>query len=260
MGNEEKRLRWQKTLRPHELFLTGQWIAGLRDRLGQNISSWKEVKDCLEYFSDTLKDVKNFEFIAEEAENFLIKSDSKYRYVKNAYLDPQDHQELTSTVARWEGRLKEISKSWILSYPNTHIDAAKLNKGVEAFLSHDEFNTLELLERQGLDEAASSLLFNNFTSAEFMALRTAESLLKKWYERKTGNELGRTTWGEVLDRLNQEFPKKAERPKELLLLDYLRERRNEIAHPEAISNSVQASTTFFNVISLCQTLLQAGLI
>ncbi|GAI00235.1 unnamed protein product, partial [marine sediment metagenome] len=68
-------------------------------------------------------------------------------------------------------------------------------------------------------------------------------MLKKWYEKKTGKKLGRTTWGQVLEKLNDAFPKQEERPKELLLLDYLRERRNEIAHPEAVSNSVQASTT-----------------
>ena len=87
-----------------------------------------------------------------------------------------------------------------------------------------------------------------------MALRISESLLKKWYEKKIGKKLGRTTWGQVLEKLNEEYPNEKERPKELLLLDYLRERRNEIAHPGAVSNSVQASTTFFNVISLCQTL------
>ena len=152
-----------------------------------------------------------------------------------------------------EGRLQEISKSWILSYPDTHIDATKLNQGIKAFLNDDEFNTLEPLERQGLDEAASSLLFNNFISAEFVALRTAESLLKRWYEKRTDKKLKRATWGEVLDKINEEFPKQ-KRSKELLLLDYLRERRNEIAHPEGTSGQEEASTTFFNVISLCKSL------
>jgi hypothetical protein len=166
----------------------------------------------------------------------------------------QDSHMIRDSVNNWRGRLAEVSKNWIISCPKTHIDAGKLNKGSVAFLDAEEFIDLETLERDGLDEAATSLLFNNFISAEFMALRTAESLLKKWYEKKTGKKLGRTTWGQVLDKLNEEFPEK-ERPKELLLLDYLRERRNEIAHPEAVSDSLAASTTFLNVISLCKNLL-----
>ena len=84
-------------------------------------------------------------------------------------------------------------------------------------------------------------------------MSAAESLLKKWYEKKKDIKLGRTTWGQVLEKLNEEFPNERERPKELLLLDYLRERRNEIAHPEAVSDSIQASTTFLNVINLCKS-------
>jgi len=242
----------KRVLEPYLLILVGEWIAALKNALNQPTTSWGSVRGCLEWFSVVLKDKTGVEFIGEEAETSLIVFKAKYQQ-DSAHLDPNDKPEFQYPLSRWEGRLREISKGWILSYPETHIDAAKLTEGPKAFLSDDEFNTLEPLERQGLNEAASSLLFNNFTSAEFMALRTAESLLKRWYEKRTGRKLGRTTWGQVLDKLNQEFPK-GERPKELLLLDYLRERRNEIAHPEALSNSVQASTTFFNVISLCKSL------
>lgn len=244
-------------LEPFGLYGTGKWVERVQVLLERSTTYWSpaniadSVKHCLEYLSN-LRDTKHFEFIGVEADLFLSKFNKKY-WQDNAYLDSPDREELKSRVSRWEGRLEEISKRWILSYPETHIDTTKLTKGAEAFLSDAEFSALEPLEKQGLSEAASSLLFNNFTSAEFMALRTAESLLKKWYEKKTGKKLGRTTWGEVLEKLSQEFPKE-ERPKELLLLDYLRERRNEVAHPGAVSNSVQASTTFLNVISLCQTL------
>jgi len=204
---------------------------------------------CFHY----LRIQKSVESIGKEADKWFSDFVKKYSSQENACLDPKDHESLKLAIVRWEERLREIYKKWILSYPDTHIDVSKLREGAKAFLSGDEFSMLESLEEQSLGEAASSLLFANFTSAEFMALRTAESLLKKWYEKTTNRKLGRTTWGEVLDKLNEEFLEK-ERPKELLLLDYLRERRNEIAHPGALSNSVQASTTFFNVISLCQTL------
>lgn len=232
------------------LYVMGKLIQELQSILKSGVS-WKPIRDHLETLSRVCStlDLKvmrdSVDELAKELKNKYWKDDS--------YLDYQDVEGLKSSISSWEGRLQEIMKNWILYYPDTHIDAAKLKKGLTAFLNNNEFYALETLERQGLDEATSSLLLDNFTSAEFIALRTAESLLKKWYEKKTGKKLGRTTWGEVLDKLSQEFPKE-ERPKELLLLDYLRERRNEIAHPEAVSTPEEASTTLFNVLSLWRSL------
>jgi len=228
---------------------TGVNIQRLYD-VAPEIHSYGLVKQLAQLLLP-LKKVKSLEFIGEEAQQ-LINTISKRQ--ESQRMDWADVAMVRSYVDSWTGRLKEISKGWIVSCPQTHINAGKLVEGPKAFLSDEEFNMLEPLEIHGLTEAASSLLFDNFTSAEFVALRTAESLLKKWYEKKTGKKLRRTTWGAVLEKLNREFPNERERPKELLLLDYLRERRNEIAHAEAVSNSVQASTTFLNVISLCQTL------
>ena len=240
------------TITPYWLFVIGEWVGGLKNELEQSTPSSKVTSEYLAGLS-TLKDTKNFEFIGKQADSWFSDFYKKYHKQEKECLDSEDHERLKRIVTRWEGRFQEISKNWILSYPDTYIDAGKLTKGVEAFLNDDEFNALELLEKQSLNEATSSLLFNNFTSAEFMALRTAESLLKRWYEKRTNKKLGRTTWGEVLEKVSEEFPRE-QRPKELLLLDYLRERRNEIAHPEAVSNSMAASTTFLNVISLCESL------
>ena len=242
----------RKVPKPHELVLTGEWLQRLRDLIALSSSNWVDVELCFQYLLP-LKDIEHLEFIGEEIQELLDLFGKTYSLQANKSLNHLDKDTLKSSLERLEGRLQEISKDWILSYPDTHIDAGKLVQGPRAFLSDEEFSMLEPLEIHGLSEAASSLLFNNFTSAEFIALRTAESLLKKWYEKKTDKKLGRTTWGEVLEKISEEFPK-GKRSKELLLLDYLRERRNEIAHPEAVSTPEEASTTFFNVISLCKSL------
>lgn len=244
------------TITPYWLLAIGRSIGELKNELAQSIARYETVTTPIVLLS-ILKDTESVESIGKEADRWLDNLIEKYSSQENACLDSKDHESLKLTIATWEERLREISKNWILSYPDTHLDISKLHEGTKAFLSDDEFNALEPLEKQSLMEATSSLLFSNFISAEFMALRTAESLLKKWYEKRIDKKLGKTTWGEVLEKLNQEFPKE-KRPKELLLLDYLRERRNEIAHPGAISNSVTASTTFLNVISLHKNLTQIG--
>lgn len=240
------------SLDAHTLYRMGKLVQELRGELTKGTAYWNSVREPLETLLKVFN-LLNLELLREETYSILKEFKGKY-WKESSYLDYQDNERLKSLINTWEGRLQETIKHWILSYPETHITASKLTTGTSAFLSYSEFSALEPLDRQSLDEAASSLLFNNFTSAEFVALRTAESLLKKWYEKKTGNTLGRTTWGQVLEKLAKDFPNEKERPKELLLLDYLRERRNEIAHPEAVSDSVQASTTFLNVISLFKSL------
>ena len=125
-----------------EFFITGEWLSALKQRLIPPISTWGNLKECLEYLSKTLKDAKNFGFIGEEAENRLSQLDRKYRYDNNAYVDSQDLGKLTLAISRWEGRLQETSKGWILSYPDTHIDASNLLQGPKAFLSNEEFSIL----------------------------------------------------------------------------------------------------------------------
>lgn len=239
-----------KNPNPFELFTLGEWINQLAERLESN-SYWEHIKRCLDWLSH-LKEVRGLEFIGVDAALNREKLGRKY-YKNDDYLQSRDKVQLEAVLSRWEGRLQEISKGWVLSIPQAHIEIAKLADGVKAFLDEEELNILEPLEEQGFNEAASCLLHNDFTSAEFIALRTAESLLRRWYEKRTGNKLERARWGEVLEELNNQFPKE-KRPKELSLLDYLRGRRNEIAHPEAISKSEEATATFLNVIAACKSI------
>lgn len=237
------------TQKPFDLYLLGQWIRYLAESMAGS-PKWPDVKITLDKLTQ-FKEMGNLSFVGVEAEQIKKLLGSKY-WKDDDYLEFQDRVQLQTELSKWEGRIQEILKQWVLSFPQAHIDVGKLTAGSKSFLEDEEWNVLESLEQQGLDEAASCLLFNNFTSAEFIALRTAESLLRRWYEKKTDKKLERQMWGEILDELNELYPKKSERPKELSLLDYLRGRRNEIAHPEAISNPEQATATFFNVIAVCK--------
>lgn len=243
-------MRETRNPQPFELFTVGEWICHLAERLEHNYQ-WRHIRDCLDWLSG-LHVVNNLEFIGVEADTYRRKFWQKYSKDED-YIDSPDRMALEAALSRWEGRLQEISKRWLLSCPQAHIEVQKLVDGMRAFLDKEELRVLEPLEQQGLNEAASCLLHNDFTSAEFIALRSVESLLRRWYEKRTGNKLERAGWGEVLEELNNQFPKE-KRPKELSLLDYLRERRNEIAHPEAISEPEEATATFLNVIAVCKSI------
>jgi len=242
-------VEWGKIPTPYDVFILGQLFVRLLEGLDHNYQ-WADIRHWLDMLSK-MKDTNNLKTFGLQAD--IYRKDLGKRYWDDKhYIETSDREVLKGWVRWSEGRLKELSKQWVLSFPQAHLDIDKLIGGVGLFLKNEELNVLEPIEQQGLDESASCLLHNNFTSAEFIALRTAESLLRRWYQKKTGNKLERQMWGEILDELNELYPKKAERPKELSLLDYLRGRRNEIAHPEAISNPEEATATFLNVIAVCK--------
>lgn len=233
----------------YDIYMVGQWIA----RLDESATSgtWGMVRVCLQALA-RYKNIRSLEFVGDEVER-------KYNeYVKDYNNDDDDvksvHRKLLKgSVNWWLGRLDEVAKGWVLLCPEVEINIGKLTMGAKSFLSDEEWQSLSLLEQGALDETIASLLSNTFTAAEFMALRLAESLLRRWYTKRTGKESGKLKWFGILDELNEAFPK-SRRPKELSLLDYLRERRNEIAHPEVVSQSYEAVTTFFNVTTLFRTI------
>jgi hypothetical protein len=245
----ELKMENEVKLKALDLFNLGHVLWGFEGSLILH-HSWGNIKSSLGECA-ALKDTAIIGFIGHEAESKLSELERKYTD-DEAELDQDDYSNLENMINRWRGRLDIVSKRWVLCVPQAHLDVADLAEGVKSFFKEDELNVLNSLEKHGFNEAASSLLYNNFTSAEFMTLRSVESILRRWYQKKTGNKLQQERWGDILEKLSQLYPKKSERPKELSLLDYLRGRRNEIAHPGVISSLDEATTTFLNSIAVCK--------
>ena len=212
--------------------------------------SWSNAKETLKYISP-FKNYFSVGFIGNDAQGII-------EYIGKDY--PDDSKPLSASdigyinecTAEWIGTIFEKSNKWVFCVSTASLDSERLMDGIAPFLDKEELSMLEPKERQGLDESARCLLHNSFTSSEFIALRTTESLLRRWYKNKTDKDLKRQRWGDILNDLNDIYPKISERPKELSLLDYLRLRRNEIDHPDAVSTPDEASATFLNTISVCK--------
>jgi len=196
------------------------------------------------------KDVESIGFIGNEAWKELSSLSRRYKD-RNKPLKDNDNDWLKSLVQQWHGRIDEISKKWVLELPQTQLDVGKLASGARLFFSEEEWDVLTDFEKQGLNESATSLLGNNFTASEFMSLRTVESILRRWYERRTGSVIGKVSWGKVLDKLEEDFPE-SNRPLEISALFHFRRRRNAIAHPDVISSETDANVTFIYVVQVCK--------
>lgn len=232
-----------------EIYYLTYWITCLEQDLEKNYS-WSLIKSILTTLSN-FKKLKTVDFIGEDSIR-LISSIDVYYADENVSLNILHRRQIKEKIIEWRAKVEEISLKWVLCIPTVSIAIEKLIDGLSSFLSNEEISVLEKIEIDGLNESASCLLHNSFTSAEFIALRSIESILRRWYEKKTGNIIKRDRWGDILNELNKLYPNASERPKGLALLDYLRQRRNEIDHPDAISTADEATATFFNAIAVCK--------
>jgi len=231
----------------YDIYQLGIWLAQLDSSAAYG--SWGMTRVCLETLT-LCRQIEGLEFIGYAAWRYKEKMTKEYSNDTISLKDVDRHL-LQSSIKQWWGRLDEVSKRWILTLPQTHLDIDKLNRGGKSFLEEEEWNMLQPLEQQGLNEATICLLSNAFTSAEFIALRTVESVLRRWYKKKTGKTIRNVKWGNILDKLDKEFPE-PDRPAEISSLYHLKRRRNDIAHPDVISSEENATVTFINVINVCK--------
>ena len=222
------------------------------ERLEWAIASYDNAAQLASFFR-TLRwyeQVRSFEDIGREAKDF----DDKLSSYGDKAVSDSTKNELRDARARWDTLARERLGDLYLCTPSSKIDPKNLIKGIEGFLSQECYSLLNRIEKIDLIEACGCILIGSATAAEHIALRAAESLLRRWYELKTKNKLEYKTWGVVLDRLVTEYPDENKRPKELGFLGYLKHRRDEVAHPERISSFTEADATLMTVCGLIERL------
>lgn len=224
-------------------------IAYHLQRLGWAVETVQNVTE-LAPFLEVLRQyeqILSFEDIGLEAKDY---HDTLLSYGEQA-ISNDTKRDLRSARVRWDTAARERLQGMYLVVPKSKIDPRHLMQGIVGFLKKGYLSLLERIEVSDLNEACSCILIGSATAAEHIALRAAESMLRRWYEHKTNKKLRRRTWGTVLNKLVREYPEGA-RPKELALLGYLKQRRDEVAHPDRVSSLTEAETTLMNVCSLIQ--------
>jgi len=163
-------------------------------------------------------------------------------------LDDDDGDSLEEAAERWSRMLNdEISKEKRVSISNEGLfDSERAMENTqELFSNEDVWNELPNQTKNDLQEACRALAFDCLTSAVIMTLRAVEEQLQAWYKKETGRNIEERTFGQVLSELDDSFS--GDRPPILSHLDYLKERRNQVAHPERSPDKQEAESTIVMV-------------
>ena len=189
-----------------------------------------------------LKEVIFFEEIGDWAERWK-------NWISENGLPYYSAKEFHENVIRWQEKFESVlrkEKIGIVFLETEFLDAEKLRRNLEKLLSKEETEWLTDFEEVCLEDARVCILLRRPTPAEFMCVRCAESILRRWYKWKTVKDIGKKGWGQILEELADEYGK--DYPEQLELLRYLKGTRNRLAHPEKISTQADAEHTFSMII------------
>jgi hypothetical protein len=252
MSEKSKRL-----INAEDLYTQGIHFNDLSEHLDKNSASVEGTVNHLDEIA-TLKQIYAFEDIGREVEetrNSLMENYNKRTVfgLAKTQLRDDDQDRLNGAVQRWWARFTDRIEDKVFTVTTrSDIPSEKLIVGPQAFMNveiSDRFDD----EIRDFHEACANTLVGNYTSAEFMALRGTEGLLRKWYDHETDEEHEYEDWYGAIDQMTSEQAGSEE--KSLKLLDYLRDRRNEVAHPDRHSDKQDAENTLRNAFEVAEELI-----
>ncbi len=178
------------------------------------------------------------------------------RDLQSISLTEEERAEIHDKVNEWIRRFERFLESAVSHAPTTEIPPGKLIGGNRELLAEHVGERFEN-EVRDLTEAASNLCAGSYTSTEFMCLRAVERLLRRYFREKTGEAVPARDWSEALDVVAQRVQDHDDLPEELRILEYLRERRRHLVHPEGHSSREDAETTLLKTYRLADALIEA---
>lgn len=246
----------KRHLNPNDLLQQSIALNRLDENLEKSNPSVADAVEELETIAK-LRNVFYVEEIGEQAEDWRNYLSTEYG-TRNALglsksLDNEHKSELRGKVAGWWAKFEQhVSDEVYTVNSASDIPSKKLFSGSSEFLDVPVSNELEA-EIHDFDEACIGVLIGSYTSAEFLSLRATEGVLRRWFEVTTSEDLEYTSWYSAIESATS--GEGSNRRKDLKLLDYLRDRRNEVAHPDRRSDRRDAETTLKNAFVVTETLI-----
>lgn len=215
--------------------------------LNKDVLTYENVTEhlvqSLLIINDSNLDLGLIDEIEKEIENIITESDESEEVISDEFA-----AKLEEKIDDWQQRYSEAIGDLdpITTVNRGMVDTRKLVREPESVFDEDCWNWLSDPIRQDLTDGMKALAAGLSTASMFQSLRAVEASLRLWYEYETGNKIQYDAWGSVLDKLGSEFEEHGS-PAVLKNLDYLREKRNDVAHPDIQPDLGHAEDTLFIV-------------
>lgn len=129
---------------------------------------------------------------------------------------------------------------------NLRLDIVELIHNPESFFRPEVWEWMDQHPRDDFTEACRCLAFDAPTASVMLSLRVVEYCLREWYEFDTDRNIQNRTFGQVLSELEDAY-ERDDRPHVLSNLDYLKDRRNSVSHPDDSSSRREAERMLYRI-------------
>lgn len=172
-------------------------------------------------------------------------------YDADETISQEDGVEAKSLANRWkEAFLKKIENHKVLHVEDSNLlDIDKAMEDPHGFFTIEVWEWLPEQSQTDLEEALKNLAIGSSISSVMISLRATENVLRIWHNRvcEEGNEIESGAWGEVFEELEDIYDDKNERPDVLTDFNYLKDRRNEVNHPDRSPDMEEAQVNIIRV-------------
>lgn len=162
-------------------------------------------------------------------------------------LSEEDEEQTREDAKTWVTLMtRDLSDQTRISVPEHGLFNAKkaMEHPKSLFQNQNIWSSLPEDIKRDLEEACRSLATGCPTGAVFLSLRAVEQYLHDWYREETGRQIEDRTFGQVLGELDDQYGDE-DAPRVLDHLNFLVDRRNEVAHAEEAPDIGEAENTIF---------------
>ena len=206
------------------------------------LSALKEMRNILEKYkisTNSQKSIKEFE------DNFQ----NDYLEDKNPQIKKDDAEDLRDYSRIWSDRISgELANTVVFrAFTDGRLNANKLCEGAKSFFQKKIRRKLSKIIKDDLEESTKCLLTQSWTASGLMSMRALESGVREYYTKITGNLGDNKTYGVMLGELRRDPTADA---KLIGYLDYLKDIRNDLAHPNIRIDQFEAEQAFQHTIQI----------
>jgi hypothetical protein len=158
-------------------------------------------------------------------------------------------QSLMTVTNDWVSSIDDTldNKKSIVINNNSHLDIEKVLDSPSSFFGPEVWKWLDKEPENDIQESCRAIAYGLPTASVMLSLRAVEHCLRNWYEYDTGREIKKRNWGEVVGELEDVYDDAADRPPVLSNLDYLKDKRNAVSHPDKIPTEKEAERMLFRI-------------
>lgn len=212
-----------------------------------------------QHVSDVLGSIEK-KLKVRSGSSILVQQISQYRdnISKEGVSDIEEVEKKATTWINLLSQELKTQKSIPISDAGV-LNIESLVDSPESLFGPEVWRWLDQKPQSDIEESCRALAVECPTASVMLSLRAVEHCLRRWYEQEN-RPLERGGWGQVLDQLMEKHASEEKRndtvltqlsdlPPVLSNLYYLKEKRNEVNHPERSPTTQEARRTLIIVSS-----------